>query len=186
MSRFRLSLIILICALLVGGGIALWATVNNGDDDEKVPLSDVPDTVLKAADEAVPGGEITAAEREVEDGQVTYDIEKVVDGVEYEIEVTADGVVKEVEKEDGEDDDADDDEGEDEEVALSDVPAKVIEAANNAVPGGEIEEVEKETEDGVVIYEVEKVVDGVEYEIEVTADGIVKEIEEEDEDEDDD
>ena len=105
MSRSRLFLIILISALLIGGSIALWAAVKNGDDDEKVPLSDVPAKVLKAANEAVLGGEITAAEKEVEDGVVIYDIEKVVDGIEYEIEVTADGVVKEVEKDDDHDDD---------------------------------------------------------------------------------
>ena len=105
MSRSRLSLIILICALLVGGSIALWAAVNNGDDDENVPLSDVPAKVLEAANSAVPGGEITEVEKEVEDGEVIYDVEKVVDGVEYEIEVTPDGVVKEVEEEDDDDDD---------------------------------------------------------------------------------
>jgi len=182
MSRSSLSLVILICALLIGGSIALWAAVNN-DDGEKVPISDVPDEVLEAANSAVPGGEITAVEREVEDGVTIYDVEKVVDGVEYEIEVTADGVVKEVEKEGEDDDDADDeddDESEEEEVALSDVPENVIKAANEAVPGGEITEVEKEIEDGVTIYDVEKVVDGVEYEIEVTEDGVVKEIEKDD------
>ena len=191
MSRSRL--LILVCALLVvGAAIVVWAVVNGGGDGEEiVPLADVPASVLEAANEAVPGGEITAVEKEDEDGEIIYDVEKVVDGVEYEIEVTADGVVNEVEKEgDEEDDDADDDEeddeDEDEKVALSDVPANVIEAANKAVPGGKIEEVEMEEEDGKVSYEVEKVVDGVEYDIEVTADGIVKEVEKEDDEEDDD
>jgi len=66
----------------------------------------------------------------------------------------------------------------DEEVSLSDVPAKVIEAANKAVPGGEITAVE-------IIYEVEKVVNGIKYEIEVTADGVVKDVEKGSDDEDD-
>ena len=105
MSRSRLSFIILICALLIGGSIALWAAVNNGDDDEKVPLSDVPAKVLEAAHSAVPGGEVTAVEKEVEDGVVIYEVEKVVDGIEYEIEVAADGTVKEIEKEDDDEDD---------------------------------------------------------------------------------
>ena len=105
MSRFRLSLIILICALVIGGGVALWAAVNGDDDDEEVPVSDVPEVVLAAANNAVPGGEITEVEKEVEDGEVIYEVEKVVDGVEYEIEVTADGKVKEIETEDDEEDD---------------------------------------------------------------------------------
>ena len=71
------------------------------------------------------------------------------------------------------------------EEAIKKVPAQVLEAANKAVPGGEIAEVEKEVEDGQVIYDVEKVVDGVEYEIEVTADGVVKEVETDDEEDDD-
>ena len=183
MSRSRL--LILVCVLLVGAAIAIWAAVSINDDDEEIVLlADVPASVLEAANEAVPGGEITSVEKEDEDGEIIYDVEKVVDGVEYEIEVTADGVVNEVEKEgDEEDDDADD---EDKEVALSDVPANVIEAANKAVPGGKIKEVEMEEEDGKVSYEVEKVVDGVEYDIEITADGIVKEVEKEDDEEDDD
>ena len=184
MSRSRL--LILVCILLVGTAIAIWAAVSvNDDDEEMVALADVPASVLEAANKAVTGGEVTAVEKEDEDGEIIYDVEKVVDGVEYEIEVTAGGVVNEVEKEgDEEDDDADDDE--DEEVALSDVPASVIEAANKAVPGGKIEEVEMEEEDGKVSYEVEKVVDGVEYDIKVTADGVVKEVEEEDDEEEDD
>ncbi|MBC8230704.1 PepSY domain-containing protein [bacterium] len=67
-------------------------------------------------------------------------------------------------------------------VALSQVPTKVLEAANKAVPGGEVKDVETEVEDGELIYEVKKVVDGVKYEIEVTADGAVKEVEEDDDD----
>jgi hypothetical protein len=46
---------------------------------------------------------------EVEDGETIYEVEKVVDGEEYEIEVTPDGVVKEVEKEGEEDYEEDDD-----------------------------------------------------------------------------
>jgi len=112
MSRFRLFLIILISALVIGGSVALWATVNNGDNDEKVPLSNVPAKVLEAANNAVSGGDIKEVEKEVEDGEVIYEVEKVVDGVEYDIKVTPDGVVKKVEKEDddeGEDDDEVDD-----------------------------------------------------------------------------
>jgi len=54
----------------------------------------------------------------------------------------------------------------------------IRDAANKAVPGGEITGIEEEEEDGQTVYEVQKLVDGVEYEIEVTADGEVLEIEE--------
>jgi hypothetical protein len=107
MSRLNLILIILISVLLLGGGAALWAIVNN-HNDETVVLSDVPAKVLDAANNAVPDGQITGVEKEVEGGQIIYEVEKVANGVEYDIDVTADGVVMEVEKEDddeGEDDD---------------------------------------------------------------------------------
>ncbi len=110
MSKFRLFLIVLISILLIGGSIALWAAVSNNDndDDVKVSISDVPTKVLDAANSKVSGGEITAVEKDVEDGVTIYDVVKVVDGVEYEIEVTAVGVVNEVEK-GGEDKDAEKD-----------------------------------------------------------------------------
>lgn len=108
MSRFRLSLIIVVCVLLIGG-VTLWAAVRNGGIEEKIPLSNVPASVIDAANAAVPGGEITEVEMEVEDGETIYEVEKVVDGVEYDIDVTADGVVKEVEKEGEEEDDEEDD-----------------------------------------------------------------------------
>jgi hypothetical protein len=108
MSRFRLSLIIVICVLLIGG-VTLWAAVRSGDSEENIPLSDTPANVIEAANNAVTGGEITEVEMEVEDGETIYEVEKVVDGVEYDIDVTADGVVKEIEKEGEEEDDEEDD-----------------------------------------------------------------------------
>lgn len=107
MSRFRLSLIIVVCVLLIGG-VTIWAAVRNGDSEEKVALADVPDGVIQAANNALKGGQIKEVEIEVEDGKTIYEVEMVLDGEEYEIEVTPDGVVKEVEKE-GEDDEEDDD-----------------------------------------------------------------------------
>jgi len=96
MLRFKLLLIILLSALFVAS-VALWAAAS--DDDEKVPLSDVPAKVLQAADKAVSGGDIKEVEKEVENGVAIYDVKKVVDDVSYEIEVTADGVVKKIERE---------------------------------------------------------------------------------------
>jgi len=88
--------------------------VANGDDDERVPLDQVPDAARKAAESAVPGATFTAAEKEIEHGTTVYSLEGTVDGKPCEVEVTADGKVTEIEK-DGDDDheDGDDDDGND-------------------------------------------------------------------------
>ena len=84
---------------------------------------------------------------------------------------------------DGDDDD-DDDENE-EDIPLDQVPDKVKDAARDAVPGLVLEEAEKETENGIVVYSLEGKANGKPYEVEVSEAGKVLEIEQE-EDEDDD
>ena len=49
-------------------------------------------------------------------------------------------------------------------------------------PGAKTEEIEKEVEDGKVLYELEVVVDGKELEMEIADDGRLVEIEEDDND----
>ena len=69
---------------------------------------------------------------------------------------------------------------EEQDVALADVPAAVIAAAEREVPGFKAKEAEMEVEDGKTIYELEGKANGTEYEIEVSADGEVLEVEEDD------
>ena len=89
------------------------------DKDEKLALDAVPQHVKDAALAAVPGLVLSGAEREVEKGVVVYDLEGKAAGVAYEVEVTAEGKVTEVEKE-GADDDKDDDDDDDKEGADDD------------------------------------------------------------------
>ncbi len=69
-------------------------------DEEHIPLADVPASVMEAAVAAVEGIKITEAEVEVEDGNKVYELEGKANGVEYEIEVSEDGTVLEVEEDD--------------------------------------------------------------------------------------
>lgn len=78
------------------------------EKEKEIPLSQVPEAALTAAQGAVEGITLTEAEMETEDGQTVYLLEGEAAGKEYEIEVTADGKVLEVEEateDDGEDDD---------------------------------------------------------------------------------
>jgi hypothetical protein len=82
------------------------------EKEKDVPLSDVPAEALKAAQGAVDGITITEAEMEKEDGKTLYTFEGQAEGKEYEIEVTPEGKVLEVEEKSGndkEDEDKDDD-----------------------------------------------------------------------------
>lgn len=82
------------------------------EKEKDVPLSDVPPVALKAAQGAVDGITITEAEMEKEDGKTVYLFEGQASGKEYEIEVTPEGKVLEVEEKaenNKEDEDKDDD-----------------------------------------------------------------------------
>ena len=76
--------------------------------EQVIPLEQVPVNVLAAAQGAVDGIMLSRAERERERSGIVYDIVGMVNGHAYEIEVTADGHVLEIEDEDDDDDDDDD------------------------------------------------------------------------------
>ncbi len=84
------------------------------EQEKDVPLSEVPQEALKAAQGAVDGITITEAEMEKEDGETVYIFDGELNGKEYEIEVTPEGKVLEVEEE--AEDDEDDDDGKDDDV----------------------------------------------------------------------
>lgn len=71
-------------------------------------------------------------------------------------------------------------------VPLDEVPESIRDAAEAAVPGIVFSEAERETENGVVVYDLEGTANGVEYEVEVSEDGEVLEVEIENDDDDDD
>ena len=77
------------------------------ENEKEIPLSEVPSQAVEAAKGTVEGITLTEAEVEEENGQTVYDLEGIANGIEYKIEVTADGEVLEVEKEGEEEQDDD-------------------------------------------------------------------------------
>jgi len=152
---------------------------DNDDGEEEITLDQAPAAVQATIKAEAQGGTIKEIERETENGKTVYEAEVIINGQEFEIEVAPDGTLlgKEVEEADDEEDDDDDDE---EEVSLDEVPAAVKATILEHAKGGTIEEIERETEDGQVVYEAEVEINGKEYEIEVAADGTLLEIEEDD------
>jgi hypothetical protein len=92
-------------ALLLCCSVSCASLCSCSEDEREIPLSDVPAAARAAAEGAVPGIRLTEAEVEEEQGHLVYELEGVLDGKEYEIEVTAEGEVLEVEELDDEDDD---------------------------------------------------------------------------------
>jgi hypothetical protein len=102
----------LVLGLVLVCGLGCASLDDLFEKEKDVPLSDVPAEALKAAQGAVDGITITEAEMEKEDGKTVYVFEGQASGKEYEIEVTPEGKVLEVEekaKDNDEDEDKDDD-----------------------------------------------------------------------------
>ncbi|MFC1651375.1 PepSY domain-containing protein [Candidatus Latescibacterota bacterium] len=104
--------IILGAVILIGLVLCITLFAMVEETEKEIPLSEVPKKAITGAQKSVDGIKFVRAEAEEEDGVLIYDLEGVADGKEYEIEVTAEGKVLEVEQE--EDDDDDDDDGDDE------------------------------------------------------------------------
>ncbi|MEE9464997.1 MAG: PepSY domain-containing protein [Candidatus Neomarinimicrobiota bacterium] len=81
------------------------ATVALSESEEKIPLSEVPKEIITAAQEAIPGIELTEAEVEKTDKGLVYELEGTLDGKEFEIEISANGEVLEIESDDEEETD---------------------------------------------------------------------------------
>lgn len=72
----------------------------------------------------------------------------------------------------------------DQKVTLDQCPTAVQKTLNEQAKGGTIDEIEKETEDGKVIYSAEITKDGKTYDVEVGEDGTLIKSEADDEDDD--
>lgn len=72
------------------------------------------------------------------------------------------------------------------EIGLADVPPRVLQTVERALPGIVLREAEIERELGTTVYELEGVYQGYEYEVEVARDGTLLELVREDLDDDDD
>lgn len=70
------------------------------EHEESVPLSEVPAPVLNAAKAAVQDIVLTEAEVEEEDGRRVYELKGQAGGKEYEMDVTAEGKILDIEEED--------------------------------------------------------------------------------------
>ncbi|MCZ6599103.1 MAG: PepSY domain-containing protein [Planctomycetota bacterium] len=81
---------------------------DDDDQEELISVDEIPQAVKDAALAAVPGLVIEAAEKELEGGALVYCVHGTAKGESWEVEVTPDGNVVEIEQDDDEEEDDDD------------------------------------------------------------------------------
>jgi hypothetical protein len=92
---------------------------------EKIALDKVPEKILTAVMGRFPGAKLRSVEKEIENGQVVYDVELTHKGRKHEMDIKADGTVIEVENE----------------VAAKDLPAAVTRALQAKYPRATFKEI---------------------------------------------
>ena len=160
------------CAGALAGMLALVPGARA--DEEKVALKDVPKAVMDAVQKKFPGAELVEAEKEVEEGKTTFEVELKDKGRSIDVSLKPNGTILEIETE----------------VAAKDLPKAVTEALMAKYPGATIKEAEE-----VVTYEGDKEVKAYEvkvttaakksFEVKVSTDGKVGKAEEAEEDDKD-
>jgi hypothetical protein len=163
-ASFRASVIAL--SLVAAAGCA----GTHSEKADKLSVKDVPESVMHSVNARFPGASVSSVEKEKEHGVFVYDLELKHEGRKYEMDVTDDGTVQQIEKE----------------VALSNVPASVTSAVHAKYPNATIKEVmEVNTVKGKTEkpdhYEVVVVNAGKQEEVVVALDGSTVKDEDEDE-----
>src|SRR5215467_772350 len=94
--------------------------------ETKIKRSDLPAAVEKTVAEVSKDATIKGLSKETEKGKTTYEVELLVGGHSKDVEIDADGAIREIE----------------EEVALGSLPAEVKEGLTRKAAGGKILKVE--------------------------------------------
>lgn len=174
------SIRIWLLALVVGAGV-LGAVVVTAEG--KVSLQDVPDGVRSTIEKQAAGGRIVEVEKKVEDGVIVYEAEILKDGVESDILVAANGEFLGSEQEEGEHEEGDEEEEGDKEdgesLSWAQLPQAVQKVLEGRLGGAQPDELESESEDGVVVYEAEYEENGIKRAVKLSENGDVLELEEE-------
>lgn len=129
--------------------------------ERAMPVSEVPALVRTTAINRLPGLQLTGAEPYLEDGEEAFELEGTIDGVTYDIEVTASGAIVDIQQT----------------VPLASLPANVREAIERALPGIALLEAERGVDDEAHIYAAEGIAYQRTYEVTVNDRGEILEIE---------
>lgn len=133
-------------------------------NEQKVTLDQLPPAVRATLENQAQGGTIGDIDKETKDGQVVYEADVVKGGNKIEVKIAENGTLisakPEEEKEENE-----------VKVTFDQLPAPVQATLQAQVGNGSLEEIEKETKDGKVIYKAKFTKDGKEQKVRIAEDG---------------
>ena len=94
MHTIKTSLMITLTALVL-------TACNDDDDKDDIALTEVPANIVTIVQDTLPGITLKSAEKEIKHGIVIYELEgSLINGNEYEIEISETGTVIKIELED--------------------------------------------------------------------------------------
>lgn len=94
MNRLQKSIIVLLTAS------ALTACLDDHEESD-IPLSEVPANIISVVQNTLPGISLSEAEKCVKNDSVIYELEgTLINGKQYEIEITGDATIIKIELED--------------------------------------------------------------------------------------
>jgi uncharacterized membrane protein YkoI len=168
-KHWKLSGVIVVALAGLTLSIGALAGRQVAQQEKKVSMDQVPDAVKATL--LSQGGTVEGIDMETEDGRTVYEADVTVDGRKIEMKLTADGslISKEADDEDNDEEgDAEDQENEDETpLSIDQVPDLVKATIFREAQGGIIKEIERENEDGQIVYGAEVVINGQEFELKV-------------------
>jgi len=81
--------------------MSLLSACESEEKERDIPISDVPSTIINIIQNTLPGIALEEAEIKIEDGSAVYELEgKLINGKEYEIEITESGTIIKIELDD--------------------------------------------------------------------------------------
>lgn len=176
--------LIALLALALCCTLAAVSFAEKDDQDQKLTIEQLPPAVRATLEAQAQGNPIEDIEKETEDGVTFYSADIIQGDKKIGVEIAEDGSLLnsepeaiDSEKEEGkcEENEVDEEEKEegdnDVQVSLDQLPPAVQATLNQQAQGGTIGEIEKEDEDGAVVYEAEITKDGAEYDVKVAEDG---------------
>lgn len=174
-KHWKLSSVVVVVLAGLTLSIGALAGRQNAEVEKRTFLDQVPEAVRATLLSQSQGGTIEEIEIETENSRTIYEADVAVGGQKIELKVAADGslISKEAEDEDNDQEEGDNEDQEDEEEAslsLDQVPDLVKATLLREAQGGTIKEIQREDEDGQIVYGAEVVINGQEFDLKIAPD----------------